>query len=114
SLGDTNAKDFSRYADAANGIIGKLHGFSIMTRSSVLALDAANALKALGSALAATDNLASLAWHKNSVATAIGDKKLFQNLNDPLYYGDVHSVLLMAGGRVRRSDGKGIYIIKQG
>ena len=114
SLGDTSAKDFSAYADAASGVIGKLHGFSIMTRSSVLALASDNSLKALGSALAATDNLASLAWHKNSVATAIGDKKLFQDLGNPLYYGDVHSVLLMAGGRVRRADSKGIYIIKQG
>lgn len=114
SLGTTNAKDFSAYADATNGVIGKLHGFSIMTRSSVLALTSADAVKALGSALGATDNLASLAWHKNSVAFAIGDKKLFQNTNDALYYGDVHSALVMAGGRVRRGDGLGVYIIEQG
>lgn len=114
ALGDTNAKDFSRYADAANGIVGKLHGFSIMTRSSVLAYTSADAQKALGAALAATDNLASLAWQKNTVAVAIGDKKLFQNLNDALYQGDVHSALVMAGGRVRRADGKGIYAIVQG
>jgi hypothetical protein len=114
SLSGTNAKDFSRYSDAANGVIGKLHGFNIMTRSSVLAATSANAVKALGAALGATDNLCSLAWQKNSVAFAIGDKKLFQNTNDALYQGDVHSALLMAGGRVRRGDGKGIYIIAQG
>ncbi|RYZ36978.1 MAG: hypothetical protein EOP49_32120 [Sphingobacteriales bacterium] len=114
SLGDTNAKDFSRYADATNGIVGKLHGFTIYTRSSVLAATNANAVKALGAALAATDNLCSIAWHKNSVAFAIGDKKLFQNSNDALYYGDVHSALVMAGGRVRRGDGLGVYIITQG
>lgn len=114
SLSDTNAKDFSRYADAENGIIGKLHGFSIMTRSSVLLAASNDSLKALGASIAATDNLASLAWHRNTVAFAIGDTKLFQNANDALYYGDVHSALVMAGGRVRRADGKGIYNIIQG
>jgi hypothetical protein len=113
SLGQTNAKDFSRYADAENGVIGKLHSFSIMTRSSVLALTSADAVKALGASLGATDNLASLAWHKDSVAFAIGDTKLFQDLNNPLYYGDIHSLLLMAGGRVRRGDSKGIYAVTQ-
>lgn len=113
SLSETNAKDFSRYADAQNGVIGKLHGFNIMTRSSVLAFTSADAVKALGASLGATDNLASLAWQKNAIATAIGDKKLFQNVNDALYYGDVHSVLVMAGGRVRRSDAKGIYAVVQ-
>lgn len=113
SLGQTSAKDFSQYADAANGVVGKLHGFNIMTRSSVVALTSADAVKALGTALGATDNLSSLAWHKNSVAFAIGDKKLFKNENDALYYGDVYSALLMAGGRVRREDGQGVYLIAQ-
>lgn len=113
SLSDTNAKDFSRYADAENGVVGKLHGFHIMTRASVIAFANAGTVKALGAALGATDHLASLAWHKNSLATAIGDMKLFQNSNDALYYGDVHSALVMAGGRVRREDGLGIYAIVQ-
>jgi hypothetical protein len=51
SLGDTNARDFSRFADAQNGVVGKLHGFTIYTRSSVLAATSANAVKALGAAL---------------------------------------------------------------
>jgi hypothetical protein len=114
SLSDTNAKDFSRYADAANGIIGKLHGFNIATRSSVLAATNADAINALGAALAATDNLCSIAWQKNTVAFAIGDKNLYQDMNNPLYYGDIHSALVMAGGRVRRDDGLGVYIITQG
>jgi hypothetical protein len=113
SLSDNQQKDFSRYIDAENGIVGKLHGFNIMTRSSVLAMTSADAVKALGAALAATDNLASLAWQKDTVAFAIGDTKLFQNMNDALYYGDVHSALVMAGGRVRRGDGLGVYIIAQ-
>jgi hypothetical protein len=114
TLSETNAKDFSRYADAANGVIGKLHGFNILTRSSVLAASNANAVKALGAALAATDNLCSIAWQKDTVAFAIGDKMLFQDTASPIYYGDVHSALVMAGGRVRRGDGLGVYVIAQG
>lgn len=114
SLSDTSAKDFSRFNDAANGIIGRLHGFNIMTRSSVLQATSGGAISALGASLAATDKLASFAWHKNSVAFAMGDKKLFQDNNNPLYYGDIYSVLLMGGGRVRRTDGKGVYAILQG
>lgn len=114
SLGETNAKDFSRYADAENGVIGKLHSFNIMTRASVLASSNVDAIKALGSSFGADDNLVSLAWQKNSVTHAIGTTQLFQNLNDATYYGDVHSVLVMAGGRVRRADGLGVYLIAQG
>jgi hypothetical protein len=84
-----------------------------MTRSSIITMTSADAIKALGASIAATDNLGSLAWHKNSVAFAIGDTKLFQDKDSALYYGDVHSSLVMAGGRVRRGDGKGIYIIEQ-
>ena len=114
SLGETNAKDFSMYADAKSGVVGKLHSFNIMTRSSVLSCSNADVPNALGASLGATDNLASLAWQKNTVAFAIGDKKLFQDPNNPLYYGDISSALLMAGGRVRRADGLGVYVIEQG
>lgn len=114
SLSDTQQRDFSRYMDASNGVIGKLHGFEIHTRSSVLGATNANAVKALGAAMAGTDNLCSLAWHKNSIAFAIGTKNLYQDLNNPLYYGDVHSASMMAGGRVRRGDDKGVYVVTQG
>ncbi len=114
SLSDTASRDFSRFNDAENGIVGRLHGFNIMTRSAIAMATSGNVPKALGSAMTATDKLCSFAWQKNSVAFAIGDKKLFQNLNDPLYYGDINSVLVMAGGRVRRNDQKGVYLIAQG
>lgn len=114
SLSDTQAKDFSRYMDAENGIVGKLHSFNIMTRSSVLAVTNANAIKPLGSALGATDHLASIAWQRNSLARAMGSVKLFQDTNNPLYYGDIYSVLIMMGGRCKRADGKGVVVLRQG
>jgi hypothetical protein len=55
-----------------------------------------------------------MAWQKNTVARAIGSHNLYQDTNNPLYYGDVHSCLVMAGGRVRRADGLGVYVIAQG
>lgn len=113
SLSATQQKDFSRYVDAETGVIGKLHSFNIMTRSSVLAASNADAIKALGAAIAATDNLVSLVYHKRSVAFAMGDTTLFQDLANPLYYGDVHSALIMAGGRVRRADNVGIVKLTQ-
>jgi hypothetical protein len=113
SLSDNAQKNFSEHVDAANGVVGRIHGFNILTRSSVLAADNADALKALGAALAATDNLVSLAWQKNSVARAIGDVKMFQDLNNPLYYGDIHSALIRMGGRVRRANSEGIVRIIQ-
>ncbi len=114
SLSDTQSKDFSRYNDAANGVIGRLHGFDIMTRSSVLVATNLNAIKALGAAIASTDNLCSIAWQKDTVALAMGTVSFFEDKNNPLYYGDVYSTLIMCGGRARRADGKGIYVIRQG
>lgn len=114
SLGENQQRDFSKMVDAEKGIVGRIHGFNIMTRMSVALANNSDAIKALGASIASTDNLVSLAWWKNAVTFAIGDTKLFQNANDALYYGDVHSALVMAGGRVRRADGIGIYNIIQG
>jgi hypothetical protein len=113
SLSDNQQKNFSEYVDAKNGVVGRLHGFDIMTRSSVLALTSADAVKALGSAMAATDNLATMVWQENSIAKALGEVKFFQNTDDALFYGDVYSSLARAGGRVRRADAAGISLIVQ-
>jgi hypothetical protein len=113
SLGTTTSKDFSRVVDAENGVIGQLHGFKIMTRASVLAYASNNTVKALGAAGAAGDNLASICWQKNAVARAIGTTKVFQDLNNPLYYGDIHSALTRMGGRKRRTNAEGVIAIVQ-
>jgi hypothetical protein len=106
---------FNQFADNASGIVGRLHGFDIMSRSSVLAYANASATcKAYGSALAATDNLASLCWHPDMVARAIGETKPFQRKDDPLYYGDIWSMIMRAGGRKLRSDNNGVIAVVQG
>jgi hypothetical protein len=61
----------------------------------------------------ATDNAAVLCWQKNSVERALGMVDFFEDLGNPTYYGDIYSALVRVGGRIRRSDGKGILAIVQ-
>jgi hypothetical protein len=110
-LTQTQYRDFSQYFDATNNIVGKLYGFNIMERSNVTISSSADAINPLGSATLSTDNVVSLAWQKNSVARALGERKFFERKDDPLFYGDVYSALLRMGGRRRRSDDAGIFLI---
>lgn len=111
---DAQANNFLAQADLANGIVGKLYGFNIMMRSEVLRLDTGGALKTWDKAGAAGDIGAGLAWHTDSVAVAVGDVDMFENEKDATMYGDIISALVRAGGSKKRSDGKGLYLLKQG
>lgn len=114
SLSATSSKDFSRYYDAEKGIVGKLHTFNIMMRSTSLVYNStATAVKAYGTAVAATDQAAALCWHEGSVRRAMGDVEMFDNPGQAIYYGDVISCLLRIGGVIGRSDGKGVVAISQ-
>jgi hypothetical protein len=120
SLSATQQRDFSQYYDAKTGVLGKMFGFDIMTRSSVIAaasaLDADSNLdvKALGAALAASDNVGCLAWQRDCLELAMGNVHLFTRTNDPMYTGDVSNVQIKAGGRRRRADNAGVYALMQG
>lgn len=114
SLTSNQMAAFQQSADLAKGIVGEYAGFKILERSSVLAFTSAGAVVAPGTALGATDNLGCLVWQKNSVTKATGDTQLFDDQGNPLYYGDVYSALLKAGGRCRREDWKGVISIVQG
>ena len=115
SLSQTQYADFSKYYDAEKGIVGKLHTWNIMMRSTVLVYDneTTPVVKAYAAAGAATDNAASLFWHKDSVERAKGEIKVFNQDNSPTYYGDLMSFLMRMGGRIRRTDGKGVYALVQ-
>jgi hypothetical protein len=113
SLSNTQYRDFSQYADAKEGIIGKLYGFNIMERSTVAIATAALAIEALGASVDGTDHVASMCWQKDSVARALGEKKFFEKKDDPEYYGDVYSAMIRAGGRRRRADDAGVVAIVQ-
>lgn len=47
------------------------------------------------------------------VARAIGEVKVFTEKDDPLYYGDIWSMIVRAGGRKIREDNKGVVAIVQ-
>lgn len=113
SLSANQMAAFQATADLVNGIVGKFAGFTFLERSSVLALTSAGVFRVPGEALAATDNLASIFWQKESVTKAFGDTELFQDMGNPLYYGDIHSGLVKMGGRCRREDWKGVGLVVQ-
>ena len=100
-------------AERAEGIIAKVQGFNIMTRSSVLVTNASFAIKAPGASAAATDNEASLFWYNDAVEVALGTVTAFENLSDPQYYGDLYSFEVRMGARARRTGYEGIALLTQ-
>lgn len=114
SLSDTQYRQFNEYYDAKEGVIGRLYGFDILERSAVAVANAAHAIKALGAAGVATDCTASLVWQKDCVTRAIGEVKFYEDVDAPLYYGDVYSSLMRSGGRRRRADDLGVGAMIQG
>lgn len=104
---------YNQFADNRNGVLGRLHGFDIIVRSSVAYASGATTPKAYGSVVSGTDNIASLCWHPDMVARAIGEVKVFTDKDDPLYYGDIWSMIVRAGGRKIREDNKGVVAIVQ-
>lgn len=113
SLTETESIGFFAAADAKKGIIGQLYGFNILKRSKVLVYAKAGTVKGLKAKGAADDNAAGLAWHESCVSRALGEVKMFDSSNDPLYYGDIYSFLVRVGGAKRRTDKKGVYAIVQ-
>jgi hypothetical protein len=115
SLSAQQFNAFNQFADNANGIVGRLHGFDIMMRSTVVEYSNGGATpNAYAATELATDNLASLCWHPDFVTRAVGETKPFQRKDDPLYYGDIWSMIMRAGGRKKREDNIGVYAIVQG
>lgn len=113
SLTESQARDFSRAYDEKNGIVGKLYGFTFLSRAYVLSYLGMNAIEKAEEFAAATC-AAALCWHKDSVERALGDVKMFDDEGNPQYYGDIYSFLLRLGGRIRRADSKGVLAIVQG
>lgn len=115
ALGSTTYKDFSRYMDAANGIVGKLHGFTFLEpRPSVLRYASdASAVNTPDAAGADTDQAGIIAWQLDQVIKALGSTKIYDNTDRAEYYGDVISAEVRAGGRKMRSDGAGVIAIVQ-
>lgn len=113
SLTQADKWTFQQTMDVKRGIMGQLYGFNIMQRSKVLRFKADKSLLKWGETGAATDLAAGLAWQENSLSRALGEVKMFDSSNNPLYYGDIYSFLVRCGGAIRRSDKKGVSGIVQ-
>lgn len=111
SLSEAEKTDIGRVADLSKGIVGEYMGFKIMRRSEVLRYRGADGAFAvvdeLDEAYAADpdDRAASLFWQKDAVERAFGSVKMFDNPGRAEYYGDVFSMTLRLGGRIRRVNG---------
>lgn len=112
-LTSAEAQAFHALADKANGVLGKIMSFNVMMRSEAALYSNSIAAKSWDTAAAASDLGAALAWHEQSVVRALGQVKAFEQEGAPEYYGDVYSFLVRAGGRIRRSDNKGVWAIVQ-
>ncbi|MES2701859.1 MAG: phage capsid protein [Bacteroidota bacterium] len=111
----TQYRDFSAAYDAKDGVLGKLFGFNIMMRGSVVTYnnDASPIINPYGATADAADNDGVLCWQIGAVERALGQIAFFERIGDPTYYGDVYSVSVRMGSRIRRSDAKGIVAIVQ-
>lgn len=111
----TQYRDFSAAYDVKDGVLGRLFGFNIMMRGSVVTYndELLPEVHAYGDAIEATDNDGVLCWQISAVERAVGQITFFENLGDPTYYGDVYSVGVRVGARRRRLDAKGIVAIVQ-
>ena len=114
-LDDLTDKELSAFlscADASRGVLGKLYGFEFMQRSQVLRTSAGGSAIVKWDAEGAAGELAAgLAWQESCVSRAMGEVKMFDDMGNPTYYGDIYSFLVRTGGAPRRYDGKGIAVI---
>lgn len=94
-LTEFEGQSFILSADAQKGIVGKLYGFDIYMRSNLGKAD--------------TKSFDIIAWHEDSVSRALGATDLFVDERSALYYGDIISALVRAGGTAVRHDKKGLY-----
>lgn len=109
-------RDFSKYYDAENGVIGRLFGFTfIEERQTVLNYtnDATPVAIDPETKPADTANAAGLFWQQDQVIRSLGEKEFFENIGEATQYGDVYSALLRAGGRKKRADNAGVFALVQ-
>ena len=108
-------RDFSAAYNIKDGVLGRLFGFNIMMRSSVVTYtnDTVPVINAYGATPDTADNDAVLCWQTDALERALGSVKFFERIDDPTYYGNVYSLSVRMGGRKRRSDAKGVVAIIQ-
>ncbi len=100
-------------AERREGVIYKVQGFKLMTRSSVTRIQTDGTIIPIDAVGATTDDEASLFWYKDAVEFAFGGVEAFEDLKNPTMYGDVYSFLARTGSRARRTNYEGIALLRQ-
>ena len=100
-------------ATLPEGVVNKIAGINIMTRSEVICTDGSGVVKPLVDA-ATGDAHASLAWVTESVSAAWSSPTIYSNSGVAQLYGNVVSGEIAMGASKSRSDAKGIIILEQG
>lgn len=100
-------------SERREGIMFKAQGWKIMSRSTVTRTLVDGSIIAPGAIGNVDDDAASLFWYEKGVEFAFGGVEAFQDLGNPLYYGDVYSFLARSGSRARREDYKGVAILRE-
>jgi hypothetical protein len=98
--------------ETSGGSLVRIYGFNILERSYT-ATYSNTAIKAIGANTAATDNDVVVCWQRNSVALALGDVDVLEEKRSPIYYGDIYSAVMRAGGRKTRRNAEGVVAIVQ-
>ena len=114
SLTEPQRFAFLGTADVSKGTVGQLYGIDIFSRSSVLRLKSDSSIITDPSEGESTEVAAGLAWQQSCVSRALGEVKMFDSTDNPLYYGDIYSFLMRTGGSRRRYDKKGVLLIAEG
>jgi hypothetical protein len=88
-----------------------LYGFKILKYTRPIITDSAGTVKLPESAMASSDDVSAIFWHKDCVESAMGKLDVFDNPRRAEYQGDLVSLLMRMGGRRNRADNKGIGLI---
>lgn len=99
--------DISGQARMEKGELNMIFGFKIWQRGKLNLLSYTNAgtpvRRLPDAANLATANAAALCWHNNFVRRAKGSVKVYDDQDNPLYYGSIFSAMARLGGAKRYS-----------
>lgn len=96
------------------GVVDRVLGFNVFLRSSVARYATGNTVaKDPTIANVATDNAASIFWHEKFVRRALGEVKVYSDLDRPDYYGSIFSTMCKAGAKTAYTNGRGVVAIAE-
>ncbi len=97
-----------------NGTVGRLMGFDVYVRSSVISYADNSVTPKDPIALRATnDDAGALVWHPSFVRRALGATKVYLNPDQAAHYGDIMSAEVRGGGTAAYANRRGIVTIKE-